>query len=66
MVVEERDLTMEEISHAAEAFITSSTKRILPVTQLDDIFYKPFNDGGITNQLYDLFLKKEKEIIAGH
>ena len=66
MVVEERDLLMEEISNATEAFITNSTKRLIPVTQIDDIFYKPFNDGGITNQLYDLFLKKEKEIIGGH
>jgi branched-chain amino acid aminotransferase len=66
MEVEERDLLMEEISNATEAFITSSTKRLIPVTQIDDIFYKTFNDGGITNQLYDLFLKKEKEIIGGH
>ncbi len=66
MVVEERDLSMKEISNATEAFITSSTKRLIPVREIDDVFSKPLNDGGITNQLYDLFLKKEKEIIAGH
>jgi branched-chain amino acid aminotransferase len=40
--VEERDITLEEIGTANEAFITSTTKQILPVYQIDNItFEKP-------------------------
>jgi branched-chain amino acid aminotransferase len=34
---EERDMTLEELKTAKEAFITSTTKHILPVLQIDDI-----------------------------
>jgi branched-subunit amino acid aminotransferase/4-amino-4-deoxychorismate lyase len=34
---EERDMTVEELKTAKEAFITSTTKHILPVLQIDDI-----------------------------
>ncbi|MGZ3952889.1 MAG: aminotransferase class IV [Flavisolibacter sp.] len=35
-VVEERDLSFDEIKKAKEAFITSTTKTILPVRQIDE------------------------------
>jgi branched-chain amino acid aminotransferase len=35
--VEERPLTLEEVQSAKEAFITSTTKLLLPVNQVDDI-----------------------------
>ena len=34
---EQRDMTLEELKTAKEAFITSTTKHILPVLQIDDI-----------------------------
>jgi branched-chain amino acid aminotransferase len=34
---DERDITLEELTTAKEAFITSTTKHILPVTHIDDI-----------------------------
>ena len=34
--VEERDLLVEELDEADEAFITSTTKRIVPVVRIDD------------------------------
>jgi D-alanine transaminase/branched-chain amino acid aminotransferase len=34
--VEERDLALAELPAAAEAFITASTKRIIPVCRIDD------------------------------
>ena len=40
--VEERDLRLEELRAAKEAFITSTTKHILPVTQIDGL---PVGDG---------------------
>lgn len=35
--VEERDVTLEELRTASEAFITSTTKHILPVTRVDEM-----------------------------
>jgi D-alanine transaminase/branched-chain amino acid aminotransferase len=50
--VEERDLTIEEIKCAKEAFITSTTKTILPVKQIDAYFFGKQNPA--TKLLYDL------------
>ena len=41
--VEERDVTIEEIKSANEAFITSTTKTILPVRQVDDYVFPRLN-----------------------
>lgn len=38
--VEERDITLAELKQAKEVFITSTTKRILPVSQIDNTSYK--------------------------
>lgn len=61
--VEERDITMDDIIHAREAFITSSTKRIIPVMGINDISYSRFIPASVTGQLYDLLLQKEKEFL---
>lgn len=42
--IEERDLTIEEIKSAREAFITSTTKTILPVRQIDEHIFPDQND----------------------
>lgn len=39
--VEERDLAAGELAQAAEAFITSTTKEIVPVKQIDGIRFEP-------------------------
>ncbi len=44
LAVEERIVTMDEVNHADEIWITSSTKGIMPVTQLDD---KPVGSGQV-------------------
>lgn len=49
--VEERDVTVAEIKEAKEAFITSSTKRVLPVTAVDGITIGDGKPGGITRML---------------
>ena len=41
IIVEERDIHLNEIKEAREAFITSSTKRLIPVRQLDDMHFPP-------------------------
>lgn len=59
--VEERDLRLEELLGAKEAFITSTTKHILPVTQIDGL---PVGDGAagpvarwLSETLYSLVRK---------
>ena len=38
--VEERAVSMDEVRNAKEAFITSTTKQILPVAQIDDVVFR--------------------------
>lgn len=52
--IEERDVLMEEIKTAKEAFITSTTKRILPVRQIDEVVFKSTEIG---RELLRQFLK---------
>lgn len=58
--VEEKQITIDDIQNAKEAFITSSTKRLLPVFQVDDymIGEKGMND--VTSHLYKQLLALEK------
>lgn len=55
--VEERDVTIEEIKTAKEAFITSTTKTILPVRQIDA--YVLPTDNTISLQLHHSLLQVE-------
>jgi len=52
--VEERELSIEEIKTAKEAFITSTTKTILPVHQIDEHIFSEENN--VTAQLYNSLL----------
>jgi branched-subunit amino acid aminotransferase/4-amino-4-deoxychorismate lyase len=38
-VVEERDISLDDMHSAKEAFITSTTKQVLPVRQIDSITF---------------------------
>lgn len=62
--VEERAITVDELKNAAEVFLTSTTKRILPVVSVDDIVVGDGKPGEITTSLYKAFLKMEMELIA--
>ncbi len=42
MRVEERSVTLDDLAQAQEAFLTSTTKKILPIVQIDS---KPVGDG---------------------
>jgi D-alanine transaminase/branched-chain amino acid aminotransferase len=57
--VETRDLLLSEVATAKEAFITSSTKRIIPVHQVDDIVLKPNYDNAMAKTIYDLLVQLE-------
>lgn len=59
--MEIRDVSLQDIYEAKEAFISSSTKRIIPVHTIDDLVLEPFSDDSVTAELYRIFLQKEKQ-----
>ena len=56
---EVRDLNKQEFVTAKEAFITSSTKRIIPVHQIDDFILKPDYTHSVARKIYDLLVQLE-------
>jgi len=64
--VETRTLHIDEIKDAAEVFMTSTTKRLLPVSQIDDTIIGKGKAGLITTLLNQDFIKMEDEFIASH
>ena len=62
--VEEREVKLDEIYTAEEAFITSSTKRIMPVVNIDNSKIGNGLPGKITKHLKGLFFELEKDYIA--
>lgn len=58
--VEERAVYMEELESAKEAFITGTTKMIMPVHQIDDIVIGNRKPGSVTKDLQNMF----KDFIA--
>src|SRR5690554_393776 len=59
--VEERDITLTEILNADEVFMTATTKRILPVTQIDVTLIKDGLPGPVTQQLMEKFRQLEMD-----
>lgn len=58
--VEVRDLRLEEVNDAAEAFLTSTTKGILPIVRVDDRPVGAGKPGPVTRALRDLLRQREK------
>ncbi len=58
MPVEVRTVSLTEVMDADEVFMTGSTKRIAPITSIDN---KTFYCGKHTRILYDILLKEEME-----
>ena len=55
--VEEQDITLEDLSEATEAFITSSTKNIWPILAVDGKVIGDGKTGKITTLLHDQLLQ---------
>lgn len=53
--VEEREVSVEELSSADEAFITSTSKGIIPIVQIDDHIIGSGSAGGRTKTIMGLF-----------
>jgi branched-chain amino acid aminotransferase len=58
---EVRPVTLKDLAEADEVFLTGSTKRIAPVTQIDNYHY-PI--GKVTENLYHLLLEKEAQAVG--
>lgn len=61
MNVEERDIRTEELLQAAEVFLTSTTKKIMPVAAIDGNSIGDGKPGVITRKLYNAFLQLEQQ-----
>ncbi|HLT08728.1 MAG TPA: aminotransferase class IV [Cyclobacteriaceae bacterium] len=57
--VQERDITLTEILNADEVFMTATTKKILPVTQIDGTLIKNGRPGPVTLSLLEKFKQLE-------
>lgn len=51
----QQDLFLEDLSHAKEAFITGTTKKVMPVSQIDDIVIGNGNPGKVTLELQKIY-----------
>ncbi len=60
---EERPIHLDEVKNAAEVFMTSTTKRILPVNQVDNIVIGNGKGGPVTSALNNAFLKMEESFV---
>lgn len=60
--IEQRNVPLEELYKAKEVFISSSTKRIMPVERIDHSYTFSAASNNITRLLWDAFLKLENEI----
>lgn len=60
--IEQRNIPLEELYNAKEVFISSSTKRIMPVERIDHTYTFSTASNNITRLLWDDFLKLEKDI----
>ncbi len=61
--VEERDVTLEEALQAKEAFITSTTKHVMPVLQLDGQVLSNGRPGKVTTALSQALNAYVKELV---
>lgn len=60
--VEERSITVDELRNAGEVFLTSTTKRIIPVLAIDHTTVDKGKPGEITTSLYEAFLEMERSL----
>lgn len=57
--LEQRDISLSEMKKAKEVFITSSTKRIIPVSRLDEQNFSLEGSNSLSAQIFDYLLALE-------
>lgn len=61
--VEERNVSLEEIAASKEAFMSSSTKRLIPIRQLDHIVFGPYGPSSMASRLFALLRQHENTTV---
>ena len=61
--VQEKNISLQELYDAEEIFITSTTKKIIPVTQVDDKLIGAGMHGPITSQLFERLSAAEENYV---
>ena len=62
--IEKRPLQLKELETAKEAFITSSTKQIMPVVKIDDMVVGNGKPGEVSKHLLKLFRQKVESYLS--
>ena len=62
--IEKRSLLFDELASAKEAFITSSTKQLMPIVRLDEMVVGNGKPGPISQHLLELLRKKEEAYLS--
>lgn len=65
IAVEERPFTVEEAKRAAEAFITSASSFVIPVTGIDGETVGDGTPGPVTRRLRDIYIESARASAAG-
>lgn len=60
LIVKEQLITLQDVQSAKEVFVSSTTKRLLPVFSVDGKIIGNGKTGAVTKQLFELFLSLEK------
>jgi branched-subunit amino acid aminotransferase/4-amino-4-deoxychorismate lyase len=58
--VEEKDIPLSEVSHYDGAFVTSTSAKIVPITQIDEVHFSIPEKLKELMSLYDEFLETSK------
>lgn len=61
-----RDIHIDELRDAAEVFMTSTTKRILPIVEIDGKPVGAGKVGSVSILLNQKFLEVEEEYLRSH
>lgn len=62
MQVEERPVSLDDIRTAKEAFVSSSTKRIIPVSAVDQVHFGTYTDNSFSARLFEALRLFEKQV----
>jgi D-alanine transaminase/branched-chain amino acid aminotransferase len=57
---ESGEITLDDVRHSKEAFLTSTTKRIVPIVQIDDMIIGDGKPGPVTLSLLNHLIELEK------
>jgi branched-subunit amino acid aminotransferase/4-amino-4-deoxychorismate lyase len=62
--VEEREMALEELQTAKEAFITSTTKRVMPIVKVGGTIIGNGKPGEVSRRLFELLREEEEAYLA--